>query len=109
MMPSPTERRTRQLAREHGMPLPDVEALTNFFNEFDTDGSGEIDEDEFRGILYKIIGVKTETDVPLKRLQRYWREVDMDGDGSITFNEFLIWHKTCFMKSFEASQRWFGE
>jgi len=98
MQPCPYQRRIRQLAREQDMTLPDVEKVKRFFNEFDTDSSGEIDEDEFRHILYKMLHVRDVTDVPVKRLQRYWREVDLDGSGSIGFNEFLIWYTTSFSK-----------
>lgn len=98
MMPSKAERNIRALAREQEMPLPDVEKVKAMFDEFDTDGSGEIEEEEFRHILYKMLHVRDVTDVPIKRLQRYWREVDIDGSGSIGFDEFLIWYKTSFNK-----------
>lgn len=96
MMPSACERQLRQLAREQEMALPDVEKVKLLFDSVDTDKSGEIDEGEFRHILYKMLHVHDVTDVPLKRLQRYWREVDLDGSGFICFNEFLIWCKTSF-------------
>lgn len=99
MMPCPLERRIRFLARQQDMRLPDVEKIKDLFYEFDKDRSGKIDEDEFRHMLYKILRVKNESDVPLKRLQRYWREVDVDGSGDITFDEFLSWHKTSFSKN----------
>jgi len=92
MQPCPSERHLRQLAREQDMTLPDVEKVKQLFNEFDTDCSGEIDEDEFRLILYKVLRVRDVTDVPLKRLQRLWREVDVDKDGLVNFNEFLVWY-----------------
>lgn len=98
MMPCADERQIRQLAREQDMRITDVEKVKQFFDEFDTDGSAEIEEDEFRNILYKLLKVKNISDVPLKRLQRYWREVDIDGSGSIGFDEFLIWYKTSFAK-----------
>lgn len=92
MQPCPHERHLRQLARKQDMTLPDVEKVKQLFNEFDTDGNGEIDEDEFGLILYKVLRVKDVTDVPLKRLQRYWREADSDKDGLVNFTEFLVWY-----------------
>lgn len=98
LMPYPEERQIRQLARDQRMLLPDVERVKQIFDQFDTDGSGEIEEEEFQHILYKMLHVRDVTDVPIKRLKRYWREVDLDGSGSIGFNEFLIWYKTSFSK-----------
>jgi len=98
LMPCPEERTIRQLARDQGMLLPDVERVKQLFDTFDTDGSGEIEEEEFRHILYKMLNVRDVSDVPIKRLERYWREVDLDGSGCIGFNEFLIWYKTSFSK-----------
>eukprot|EP00927_Polykrikos_kofoidii_P067429 TRINITY_DN62921_c0_g1_i1.p1 TRINITY_DN62921_c0_g1~~TRINITY_DN62921_c0_g1_i1.p1 ORF type:complete len:580 (-),score=78.00 TRINITY_DN62921_c0_g1_i1:253-1992(-) len=92
----PQEREIRELAREQSMLLPDVERIKKMFDEFDTDGSGEIEEGEFRDILYKLLKVKNLSDVPDMRLKRYWREVDMDGSGAIVFKEFLIWYKNSF-------------
>lgn len=98
MAPDPNDRDIRQLAREQEMRLPDAEKIKRLFDEFDTDKSGEIEENEFRHILYRLLRVRNVADVPLKRLQRYWREVDLDGSGSIGFNEFLIWYATTFMQ-----------
>lgn len=99
LMPDPDGRHIRKLAREQKMLLPDVERIKRLFDEFDTDGSGEIEEEEFRHILYRMLRVKNTTDIPLKRLQRYWREVDLDGSGNVGFDEFLIWFKTSFAKN----------
>jgi len=98
MMPDANQRQLRRLAREQDMKLPDVEKVKRMFDEFDSDGSGEIEEEEFRHILRALLRVKDVTDIPLKRLQRYWREVDLDGGGSVTFHEFLVWYKSHFLK-----------
>lgn len=92
LMPRPEERQLRQLAREQCMQLLDVERIKRVFDEFDTDGSQEIDEDEFKHVLYRILGVRNESDMPPSRLLRYWREVDTDGSGSVNFIEFLVWY-----------------
>merc|ERR1712139_191511 len=98
MVPSKAERNIRALARETEMMLPDVEKVKCLFDEFDTDRSGEIEEEEFRHILYKMLKARDPTDVPMKRLKRYWREVDIDCSGSISFTEFLLWYKNNFNK-----------
>jgi len=99
MVPDPYERHIRALARQQGMLLPDVEKIKKVFDGFDTDGSGEIEEDEFKHILYKLMNVKNTADVSEKKLQRYWRELDSSGDGSCDFDEFLVWFATLFPTS----------
>jgi len=104
LMPDAEERGIRHLAREQGLKLPDVERVKKMFDEFDVDGSGEIDEEEFIHILYRLLKVKDLSDVPLKRLKRYWREVDVDGSGAIVFKEFLIWYRNSFMSEFYVAE-----
>lgn len=96
MVPNASERQIRQLAREQKMSLLDVEKIKCVFDSFDVDGSGEIEECEFRNILYGLWDVRNEADVSDKKLQRYWRELDFDGSGSCNFEEFLIWYTTNF-------------
>jgi len=95
IMPDLNERRIRKLAREQEMSLSDVERVKCLFDKIDVDGSGEIEQGEFRILLYDLLQCRKD-DIPVKRLQRYWREVDLDGSGSVGFNEFLIWYKTSF-------------
>merc|ERR1712032_172644 len=92
------ERNIRKVAREHKVPLLEVERVKRIFDEFDTDGSGEIEECEFRHIIYKLWKVKDVSDVPVKRVQRFWRELDVDGSGSAEFSEFLVWYHSKFSK-----------
>merc|ERR1712019_142981 len=88
------EREVWRVAREQGMKLLDVERVKKMFDDFDTDGSGEIEEAEFRHIICKLWNVKDLSDVPIKQLQRFWRELDADGSGSVSFTEFLVWYQT---------------
>lgn len=93
LMPNHEERKLRQLARQQEIPLPDVERIKRIFDHFDTNKSGMIEEEEFRGMVYKLLKVKNTADIPVKRLQRYWREIDLDSGGTISFKEFLIWYR----------------
>eukprot|EP00928_Gymnodinium_smaydae_P056926 TRINITY_DN40214_c0_g1_i1.p1 TRINITY_DN40214_c0_g1~~TRINITY_DN40214_c0_g1_i1.p1 ORF type:complete len:557 (-),score=81.96 TRINITY_DN40214_c0_g1_i1:108-1778(-) len=86
------ERELRGFAREHNMAVLDVERIRKVFDKFDLDGSGEIEELEFRNIICTLWNVRDPTEIPTKRLARFWRDVDADGCGSINFEEFLIWY-----------------
>ena len=42
------------------------------FDEFDEDGSGEIDPHEFKQMIAFFMKVKNMDDIPESRLNRYW-------------------------------------
>jgi len=92
LVPNAGERILRALAREHGIPIGDVEKIRIIFDEFDTDGSGNIENEEFFNVIMKLMNVKNPSDVSPKKLQRYWVEVDADGSGEVSFEEFFLWY-----------------
>lgn len=98
LVPNPEERNLRRIARANALCLYDVERIKTAFDEFDTNGNGSIDTEEFRSVLLKLLKVKNPGDISGQKLQRWWREIDVDGSGSITFEEFLLW----YMKYFES-------
>merc|ERR1712048_959326 len=60
------------------------------FKTFDVDGSGSIDKDE----LMKLLGIEQITDVTQvkyteKEVDAIFKEVDINQDGKIDFDEFL--------------------
>lgn len=92
LVPNAGERILRNLAREHGFRITDVEKVKVIFDEFDIDGSGNIENEEFFNVIMKLMNVKNPSDVSKKRLQRYWAEVDTDRSGEVTFEEFFLWY-----------------
>lgn len=58
--------------------------LDRAFKDFDTDGSGEVNVDELRGVLHKF-GM----DLPRQDVVEFIAEVDIDKNGSINFGEFI--------------------
>jgi Ca2+-binding EF-hand superfamily protein len=42
-------------------------------------------------VIRGILKVSDPSDVPQSRLERYWREIDLDGSGTVDFEEFVIW------------------
>ncbi len=61
-----------------------VEKFRTIFEEIDTDGSGELDFDEFVE-AYKRIN----PDVSLMQLEQMFKEADLDGGGTLDFDEFV--------------------
>lgn len=61
------------------------EHLRDVFNMFDADGSGLIDRDELRTLMKKLAQSLTEDEITA-----IMEEVDLDGDGEISFEEFKL-------------------
>ena len=59
------------------------EDLRDAFNMFDADRSGFIDRDEVRALMKKLAQTLTEEEI-----DAIMEEVDTDGDGEISFEEF---------------------
>ncbi|CAD7949312.1 unnamed protein product [Amoebophrya sp. A120] len=81
----------RALAKKVGVSVDDAEMLRAKFNEFDVDGSGFIDKDEFKGVLKAFMGSRNE--ISKERFDAYWRDVDQDNSGEVDFEEFLKWYQ----------------
>lgn len=96
LIPSEQEKFIRQLAREGGLALTDVEKIKKVFDMYDADGSGFIDKEEFKTVVCTMLDVKDPTEVSSQMLDRYWTEVDGDGSGELEFDEFLKWYVTVF-------------
>jgi len=89
---SPKQIGTRDLARKHNLSIAEVDSVLHMFQFFDEDGSGEIEFPEFEKLLYKLLKVPKDSDLPATRLQHFWKQIDLDGSGSVDFNEFLQWY-----------------
>jgi len=93
---SPTKIRTRDLARKHNLSIGEVDSVHSMFQLFDEDESGEIEFPEFEKLLYKLLKIPKDADLPATRLQHFWKQIDIDGSGSVDFAEFLQWYMKYF-------------
>ena len=68
-------------------PPPEVsqEELEAMFKVWDEDGSGEIDIDEFKGVMARL-GLVNETE-----MERFFYEIDTDMSGAVTCDELTAW------------------
>lgn len=86
------DREARRLARVYGIHLLDVERLRRLFDSYASqETSRVITQDRFSQVIRGILKVSDPSDVPQSRLERYWREIDLDGSGTVDFEEFVIW------------------
>mmetsp|Transcript_2280 Transcript_2280/g.5240 ORF Transcript_2280/g.5240 Transcript_2280/m.5240 type:complete len:397 (+) Transcript_2280:2-1192(+) len=83
----------RGLAKKYGIPIDEVDDIKAKFDEFDLDGSGVIEFDEFRQLMLKLFEVKNPSDMPEPRIQFFWNSLDTDGGGDADFEEFLVWYR----------------
>jgi len=97
---SENERWMRKLARRHHISPTYVESIKRHFDKFDSDRSGAIDIEEFCNILHKMLKIPGNLELPETRIQFYWSEIDTDGSGKATFEEFLAW----WLKYFEEAK-----
>jgi len=92
------ERQVRELSREYGINILDVERVRAFFDKYDEDKSGFIDKEEFRSIICACMKVSDRSAVSESMLNRYWSEADSDNSGEVDMPEFLCWYFRFFDK-----------
>lgn len=92
----PSQKEVRHMARKYEMSLVEVENIKSKFDQFDTDGSGEIEIDEFSRLIYLLLRVPPHLRLPPKRVTQFWNEIDYDCSGVVDFEEFLVWYMRYF-------------
>ena len=75
--------RLRRLIESRTLSDDAAEELKKFFDEFDADGSGEIDSNELAELIRKLGLQRTDTEI-----EKMLLAVDDDGSGEINFDEF---------------------
>jgi len=88
---APDMRDLRRLSRQYGIPWEEVHNVKRHFDAVDTDGSGEIDFEEFSEVLRKVLQVAPDLELPPNRARHFWKQLDTDGSGKADFSEFLPW------------------
>eukprot|EP00812_Abedinium_dasypus_P010650 NODE_4258_length_692_cov_383.098901.p1 GENE.NODE_4258_length_692_cov_383.098901~~NODE_4258_length_692_cov_383.098901.p1 ORF type:complete len:139 (+),score=50.89 NODE_4258_length_692_cov_383.098901:3-419(+) len=101
----PLERTNRRLSIQYGIDMITIEHVRRIFSAFDTTGDDCIDEEEFRGCLVQLMNIRDPSDISVSKLQLFWREVDKDFSGSVTFEEFAIWYVKFFLQTGSAGSR----
>merc|ERR1719181_1655965 len=84
------------IAKEYGVSAVAVDKMKSRFDYYDTDKSGEIDYDEFVEMFKRILNVKADNELNPKRLERFWKEIDINGDQNVDFSEFCAWYLKYF-------------
>lgn len=95
-----------QLARvqhERYVDAAEVEKARAAFAKYDSDGSGNIDAKEMSAVLADLGVVNLKTDDPV--LKSIMDSADVDDDGEVSFDEFLVFFRTCLVARGEEAAR----
>merc|ERR1711924_515520 len=69
---SSEEQRLRHLCRKHDMSFVDVDKYKSYFDRFDFDGDGQINEAEFATIVMKCAKVPPQVQIPPARMLHFF-------------------------------------
>lgn len=91
MCPDPEERKLREMARQLGLSVSDIEQLKTKFDKVDTDRKGSIDEDAWKLIVCELARLEP-SDFTNKRWRRYWMDATPGNNaGFISLVAFIMW------------------
>eukprot|EP00929_Paragymnodinium_shiwhaense_P079228 TRINITY_DN41226_c0_g1_i1.p1 TRINITY_DN41226_c0_g1~~TRINITY_DN41226_c0_g1_i1.p1 ORF type:complete len:833 (-),score=205.77 TRINITY_DN41226_c0_g1_i1:265-2763(-) len=88
---SDEDRHLYDLAKQWRMSLQEVQRVKRIFDKQDSVGRGAVNYGDFKRILYGVLKLPEENDLPEARLRMYWREVDLDHEDGVNFEKFLHW------------------
>lgn len=79
------------LARKHNLRVDEVKKKWEQFHMFDSNGDIELSHQEFQHVVRVLCGIPDEEPIPSHLFSACWTASDLDGDGAINFEEFLLW------------------
>jgi Ca2+-binding EF-hand superfamily protein len=85
---SEEEKFVRQVAHECHVSVIDADEVYKSFKKVDADRSGVVDKEEFATLVKDL---HKGVEVTQRHIEDWWRIVDEDKSGSISFAEFLVW------------------
>jgi len=93
---APAVRLLRKVAKSYNRPITELEDIYDQFRKNGMSEDGEIGRKAFESVLTALHGLQDLKEMPASRFEFFWREMDKDGNGKISFEEFLIWFCTSF-------------
>jgi Ca2+-binding EF-hand superfamily protein len=86
-----------QIAKAHAIPLDEVQRAHTEFVGIDQDCDGKLQKDEFLQVLRRRLGLAPHETCPAAHAKRAWLMADLNCDGVIDFEEFVLWdHSNAF-------------
>jgi len=93
-LPTQQQRRPYELLSRYDFTAAEIEEMERTFRKFDTNGDGYIDLVEL-GQVMKLIRTRQDDHVDEVRLKKMMATVDSDGDGKMSFEEFVALVHRC--------------
>eukprot|EP00929_Paragymnodinium_shiwhaense_P038659 TRINITY_DN20404_c0_g2_i1.p1 TRINITY_DN20404_c0_g2~~TRINITY_DN20404_c0_g2_i1.p1 ORF type:complete len:700 (-),score=132.59 TRINITY_DN20404_c0_g2_i1:279-2378(-) len=90
------QQQIRLLAHRMQASVAEVEDLHQQFLRFDSDGTGVIEFAEFKDLLHTLLKAPAGIEFPRSRMEFFWKEVDSNSNGTISFEEFYQWYRRYF-------------
>lgn len=92
------DREVRNIARKHGIPLDYADRVRDEFRKFNP--GNELCYSDFAALVTAMVSGGPQrsefADIPETRLRHLWHEVDVQGDGQVDFEDFLVWFHAMF-------------
>lgn len=98
------DKKVYQLAKDHNVTAVEIDKIQLKFKQFDANGSGHLDFDEFQEMMRVILKVRSISELIPDRIHRFWREIDKDGNGYVDIDEFTEWFLKYFHTDFENGE-----
>jgi len=87
------DEQVRKLSKQHGFNVLALERVRGIYARYaEGGGCGCINKDRFKQILCRSMGLQEDADVPDETVRRYYREMDVNHDGQVDFEEFAKWY-----------------
>eukprot|EP00941_MAST-03F_sp_MAST-3F-sp1_P003394 g3394.t1 len=77
--------------RHHKITVDIETHIATLFQELDVDNSGFLDKSEVKNLAMQM-GDKLTTMLSHSKLDKAFKEMDPDGDGKVSLEEFIAWH-----------------
>lgn len=84
--------RCLKLSKKHDLPVAQVRSRLAEFNAVDHDGDGTLSGSEFEQVIRNCCGLPSGEPIPHHLMPDNFSQADTEGNGSIDFEEFLLWY-----------------
>jgi len=90
------QRMIRDISVKMNMDVLKLEKLYAEFNRLDEDSSGVLEFGEFKTLVTSELSPTGDPEIPGNIMDKFWIEIDADGSGGVSFDEFVTWYMKFF-------------
>jgi len=90
------QKMVRDISVKMNMDVLKLEKLYAEFKRLDEDSSGVLEFREFKTLVTSELSPTGDPEIPGKVMDKFWMEIDADGSGGVSFDEFVTWYMKFF-------------